>query len=207
MFTGIVQSVGKVSSLQTTKGGNIIKIQNPKSQIPNPDTSEPEAHQPLADILLGESIAVQGVCLTVCKTLKDELEVYVSSRTLSTTNLSRLTSGSNVNLERALRIGDRIGGHLVQGHIDGVAKVVGRKMLNETATLSITPTIELMKYFILNGSVAIDGVSLTISAIKGNKLEITLIPYTLKHTTLYKLKIGDLVNIEVDILAKYLVRP
>ncbi len=159
----------------------------------------------MADILIGESIAVQGVCLTVCKILKDEFEIYVSSRTLSTTNLSKLTSGSKVNLERALRIGDRIGGHLVQGHIDGVAKVVGRKLINETATLSITPPIELMKYFVINGSVAIDGVSLTISAVKGNKLEITLIPYTLENTTLCKLKIGDLVNIEIDILAKYLI--
>lgn len=191
MFTGIIQSIGKVVSMRCSKGGKIIKI---------------HPLQNMESLSVGESIAVNGVCLTICEVIDNWFEVYAGSRTLSYTNLSKLTVGSKVNLERALRISDRISGHLVQGHIDGLGKVVARRVRSGSVFFSISPPVEYMKYLVSNGSVAIDGVSLTIVCIRDNHFEVALIPYTLENTTLGALRVNDLVNIEVDIIGKYLVK-
>lgn len=205
MFTGLIQSVSKVISIREAKGGMILRLRT--------SSMTPE---------VGESVAVNGVCLTVCGgTLRrafpspktpsepksrlrrdNDFEVYASGRTLSCTNLSKLAAGSKVNLERALKVGDRIGGHLVQGHVDGVAKVVSRRG-NVSLHLSIPQ--EYRKYLVPNGSIAIDGVSLTIASIRPTYFEVSLIPYTLENTTLGDLRAGDLVNFELDIIGKYLV--
>lgn len=189
MFTGIIQSVGKVIFIHSSKGGKTIRIHSLMN---------------MNSLSVGESIAINGVCLTVCEIVNDKFEVYAGIRTLSCTNLSKLTVGSRVNLERALRMSDRIGGHLVQGHIDGLGKIIARKVKSGSVILSISPPDEYIKYFVLNGSVAIDGVSLTIGDVKDKYFEVTLISYTLENTTLGSLRVGNLVNIEIDILSKYL---
>jgi riboflavin synthase len=192
MFTGIIQFIGKVVLIREMKGGRILKISVPK--IKN------------NDLKLGDSVAINGVCLTISQLLHNEFEVYVGARTLSCTSLSKITPGKKVNVEYALKMGDKIGGHLVQGHIDGVGKIINRISKEGNIILSISPPTECMKYLVPNGSIAIDGVSLTIADIRKKSFEVALVPYTLDNTTLRDLKVGDIVNIEVDILGKYLVR-
>ena len=185
MFTGLIEEVGRVASINGAGRGKTVRVSS-KSISPE----------------VGESIAVNGVCLTVCKTKGNDFELYASSETLRETNLSKLTPGSKVNLERALRIGDRLGGHLVQGHIDGVATVSNKV----DSKLSITPPEELMPYLVLKGSVAIDGVSLTVTGVRDSSFSVAIIPYTRDNTTLGNLRVGDRVNLEVDIMAKYLMK-
>ncbi len=188
MFTGLVETVGEVVSIRGESGGRIIRI-----------------HQEVAPTLeVGESIAVQGVCLTVSKVIGKDFEIHISSRTQAKTNLLKVSVGKKVNLERALRLGDRIGGHLVQGHIDGIGKILGLKRKNGSVTFNIKVPSELSKFLVANGSVAVDGVSLTIGDVKNKYFEVGLIPYTLLHTTLGNLRIGDEVHLEVDIIGKYL---
>ena len=193
MFTGLVETVGKVISLRGEKGGLILRVQA--------DEVNPE---------VGESIAINGVCLTVCKaqehksTRTQDFEVYVGSRTQTKTNLSRISVGKRVNLERALRVGDRLGGHLVQGHIDGVGKILRRSIKAGGVVFRIKVPAELSRYLIVNGSIAIDGVSLTIGDARNGYFEVGLIPYTLEQTTLKDLRVGDTVNLEVDIIGRYL---
>jgi riboflavin synthase len=206
MFTGIVQSLGEIQSMQQGKGSSTLRIR------PLGDMGK----DPLSE---GESISVNGVCLTICKLMTvrgskhatgsrssgQDFEVYASTRTLSCTNLSKISHGTRVNLERALRIGSRIGGHLVQGHVDTVGQVVSKRTKNNSLLLSISIPGEWSRYLVPNGSIAIDGVSLTVAAIKNNRLEVSLIPYTLEATTLETLKTGASVNLEVDIIGKYLI--
>ncbi|MDI6840354.1 MAG: riboflavin synthase [bacterium] len=191
MFTGLIEDVGNVVSIMGAGRGKTFRIRSYS-----------------INLAVGDSIAVNGVCLTVCKITGKDFEVYVSPETLLETNLLGLTSGSKVNLERALCITDRLGGHIVQGHVDGVCTVVGRKVFGKTifstTLLSISPPKELFHYIVNKGSIAIDGVSLTVREIKDNSFSVALVPYTLKNTTLGNLKVGDKVNLEVDIIAKYL---
>ncbi|MCK4307936.1 riboflavin synthase [candidate division WOR-3 bacterium] len=187
MFTGLVEAVGKVISLRGEKGGLILRISVDGM-----------------DLEVGESVAINGACLTVLKVIGKDFEVFVGSRTQTKTNLSRISVGKKVNLERALRLGDRLGGHLVQGHIDGVGKVSRRSTKAGGVIFRIKVPSELSKYLIVNGSIAIDGVSLTIGDVKSGYFEVGLIPYTLEHTTLKDLRAGDNVNLEVDIIGRYL---
>ena len=191
MFTGIIHFIGEIISIRSSKDGKVIRIQGLDKIVGEP-------------LSLGESISVNGVCLTVCGVTQNYFDLYAGSRTLSSTTLSRLITGSKVNLERALRIGDRIGGHLVQGHIDGVGKIIARKPVGGSTILSISIPYEYLKYLVPNGSIAINGVSLTITNIKVKHFEVSLIPYTAENTNLGKLRIGDEVNFEIDILSKYL---
>ncbi|MFH1562108.1 MAG: riboflavin synthase [Nitrospirota bacterium] len=165
----------------------------------------------MEDLKQGDSIAVNGVCLTVTEFSKhtlrhaqgDTFNVDIMPETLKLTNLSTLSIGKKVNLERAMRLGDRLGGHLVSGHIDGSGRIVKKSVEGENQILQISVPRQLSKYIVKKGSVSVEGISLTVAEIKGEEFTICLIPHTLKTTTLGKKDIGDLLNIEVDMLGKY----
>ena len=180
MFTGIVQAVGR-----------IVRV------------SPLEIHCPalgLSDVALGASVAVQGVCLTVTSLTGKGFTADVSAETLRvTTGLDRL---GEVNLEKSLKLGDDLGGHLVSGHVDGVGEVVGR----EGGTVKIRLPKELSRYVARKGSICVDGVSLTVNRVEGDTFEVNLIPHTLEVTTLGRLKKGASVNLEVDLVARYVDR-
>jgi len=193
MFTGIVQRVGTVSRLDRKAESLLLSI-----------NIEPLESQ----VVLGESIAINGVCLTVTEFTSTELSFFVGFETLNRSNLRDFELGSRVNLERALLASDRLSGHIVQGHVDGEAKFLNadrRGDLNQPhweAHFEI-PT-SLSRYCVDKGSIALNGVSLTIAKITGNLVTIMLIPHTWEQTNFSKLKSGDSVNVEVDVLAKYL---
>lgn len=187
MFTGIIEEIGKVKSI--TKAGNTLRLVITAKIVTK-------------DVKLGDSIAVNGVCLTVTKFDSNSFAADVMPVTFYATNLSRLLANSQVNLERAMAANGRFGGHMVSGHIDGTAKIVAIKT-NENAiiyTIELASGLEL--FCVEKGSIAIDGTSLTIAAISGTKLSVSLIPHTRKHSILGFKKIGEVVNIECDIMAK-----
>jgi riboflavin synthase len=198
MFTGIVQKVGRVLDFQPTSD------QSFTLKMSKPFTSDDPVE-------LGESIAHNGVCLTVTAQGADWMTFDLAPETVKRTALSRLKPGSMVNLERSLRMGDRLSGHWVQGHVDGVARVTlvqkvdtGRGAAHDYFDLAVElQDPSLRKYCVKKGSISIDGISLTIHEIRGSELHFQIIPHTWSHTALPDLKSGDLVNIEVDILAKY----
>jgi riboflavin synthase len=155
---------------------------------------------------IGASLAVSGVCLTITELSDTRSTVELSPETLSRTNLGSLEQGSVVNLEPALRMGDALGGHMVQGHVDCTADVVDRRDLEDHRVLAFSIPSELAPYLVEKGSVTVDGVSLTISALLPDRFEVALIPHTLEVTTLSSLQSGDRVNLEVDVIAKYVQR-
>ncbi|PYQ67874.1 MAG: riboflavin synthase [Acidobacteria bacterium] len=155
---------------------------------------------------IGDSIAVSGVCLTVVEKEPGQVLVELSPETLARTNLEALRGGYEVNLEPALRVGDPLGGHMVQGHVDGTAEVVGRRDLTEHRVLAFSIPPDLAPFLVEKGSVTVDGVSLTVSALRSDRFEVALIPHTLEVTTLSRRVPGDRVNLEVDVLAKYVHR-
>lgn len=191
MFTGIVKAVGKVLEFKQT----------------SPETYQLKINQPYEatdPIELGESIANNGVCLTVTGFNKEWMTFDLAPETVAVTALKRLKQGSLVNLERSLRMGDRLSGHWVQGHVDGTAKVVRLDSNQDCYDLVIEFTNpSLKKYCVKKGSISLDGISLTIHDIQGNQLHFQIIPHTWANTALPDLKVGELMNIEVDILAKY----
>lgn len=188
MFTGIVQGKGRIIRKQSSGGGMVFCL---------------EADFALSDPQEGESIAVNGVCLTARDIEGNRFLVDVSPETLARTGLGFLHAGSVVNLERALRLSDRLGGHLVSGHVDALGVVEDRHNVGDFTvfTFSLSPT--LAKYVIQKGSIAINGVSLTVNSCEGERFSVSLIPHTLAVTTLGELKPGAKVNIEVDIIGKY----
>ncbi|MBO5689536.1 MAG: riboflavin synthase [Lentisphaeria bacterium] len=186
MFTGIVEMRG---ILQARRGHQLL-IRTPK---------------PLPDPVYGESIAVNGCCLTLEACRGTELTFHVLSETLSRTNLGQLPIGAAVNLERALKVSDRLGGHLVSGHIDAVGKVLARR-LDGDVKFTVSFPEELAKYMVWKGSIAIDGVSLTIAELDRDTLTVCLIPVTLAETALESRNPGDPVNLETDMAGKYIVR-
>ena len=185
MFTGIIEEVGKVKEVSGKKG--ILTLQTSFS-----------------DLRDGESVAVNGVCLTISRKDKNLISFNLSPETLQKTALGRLKISQPVNLERALRLGDRIGGHLVTGHIDGKGKILAIKKTGAGKEITVLFPPEIKKYLAIKGSVAIEGVSLTISGLSGNRISIALIPYTLNKTNLGKKQVGNEVNLEVDVIARYL---
>lgn len=189
MFTGLIEETGKVRRISRKPGGIGLRIEGAKV---------------LEDTKPGDSLSVDGVCLTVTKLRNEEFEVEVGEETLSRTKFSSLRSRDSVNLERALKPSDRLGGHLVQGHVDGVGRVRQRRRSKGQLLLHIAFPEKLSPYLVQKGSVALDGVSLTIASLKGSSLSVSLVPYTLENTTLGALRVGDLVNIEVDMVGKYL---
>lgn len=188
MFTGIVEEIGTVKSI--SKGANDASITLECKKI-------------LDDIKIGDSVAINGVCQTVVKIEGSTLLVQVSNETLSVTNFSSLKAGEKVNLERALTLQSRLGGHVVSGHVDGLAKVKSIKKSAEFYDLSFEVKKELSKYIVKKGSVTLNGISLTVAEGSSDSFSVAIIPHTFENTVLKYLKIGDFVNLEVDILAKY----
>ena len=192
MFTGIVATVGRITHL--TKRGDALRMGIAAGTLD------------LADVALGDSIAVSGPCLTVVEFDSHHFTVDVSIETLARTTLGARQVSDSVNLEKALRLTDRLGGHLVSGHIDGIGTVIKRESLNDYIRWVVRVPAELQHYLACKGSVAIDGVSLTVNAVDGDTFDVLTIPHTLERTTLGLLKAGAAVNIEVDIIARYLER-
>jgi len=159
-----------------------------------------------ARLAIGDSLAVSGVCLTITEKGRDGVAVELSPETLSRTTLAGLSQGDEVNLEPALRMGDALGGHWVQGHVDGTARVVDRRDLTDHRVLAFSIPPDLAPFLVEKGSVTVDGVSLTISALRTDRFEVALIPHTLEVTTLSQLVPGDSVNLEMDVLGKYVHR-
>jgi riboflavin synthase len=187
MFTGLIEQLCKVKSLQPAGDSMTLTVdlggQADESKI-------------------GDSIALNGVCLTVTR-LEGNLATFdVSGETLSKSNLGRLTAGSKVNVELSMKIGDRFGGHIVQGHVDGVAKIKAVDKRGKFADIRFETERELLDQMVVKGSVAVDGISLTIASMEPNSFGVAIIPETLKQTTLGEAKIGDAVNIETDIITR-----
>ena len=190
MFSGIVAAVGRITKFEPREGG--VRLGVSASRLG------------LDDVAIGDSIAVNGVCLTVVQKSATAFEVDVSAESLACT--VGLDAAGEVNLEKALRLSDRLGGHLVSGHVDGVAEVVKFEPVGESMLLRIRAPRELKRYIAQKGSVALQGVSLTVNAVQDAEFEVNLIPHTVAVTTLRNLKPGSRVNLEVDTIARYVER-
>ncbi|MGP4082133.1 riboflavin synthase [Pseudalkalibacillus sp. R45] len=189
MFTGIIEEIGKIQSVKESADGYVLRI---------------EAEKVLQDVHLGDSISVNGICLTVATYEPTSFTVDVMPETLRHTNLNSLGSGDGVNLERAMAAGGRFGGHFVSGHIDGVGEIVKKTRKQNAIYYEIKAQEELQPYFMNKGSVAVDGTSLTIFGVTDTTFTLSLIPHTVEESVLGKKNTGDLVNIECDMLVKYM---
>lgn len=190
MFTGIVSAIGTVRSI-ISEGDTRIEI---------------VSSLPLEKLTLGASIAHEGVCLTVIEKGQDWYAVQVSAETLSKTTLGQWKAGTRINLEPALKIGDELGGHIVSGHADGVATLLEKHIEGESLRMLFAVPDELSRFIAPKGSVTLGGVSLTVNEVNGNRFGINLIPHTQNVTTLGKLAVGDRINLEIDMLARYVAR-
>jgi riboflavin synthase len=193
MFTGLISELGRITAVEKGESSAVFTIAAP---------------QLISQIALGDSVAVNGVCLTATSISGDTFTADVMVQTLAVTSLSQLAVGSPVNLELAALLNTRMGGHMVQGHVDGVATVVGLTPGEKWAQFEITVPEKLAKYIVNQGSICLDGVSLTVGEINdsNNVVTVWLIPETLERTNLATKKSGDLINVEVDVLAKYVER-
>lgn len=197
MFTGIVTDVGVIRS-ETGRYDPASKENLKRLRI--------ASRYDTASIDLGASIMVNGICLTVVGREDDWFEVDVGPETLRITTASGWTANKKVNLERSLKVGDELGGHLVSGHVDGIADVVSREDFDQSSRIMLRAPETLARYVAMKGSVALDGISLTVNEVKGNEFSVHLIPHTLQVTNWNGLKAGDKVNLEVDQLARYVAR-
>jgi len=190
MFTGLVEEVGKVVALTGDQGTKRLTVA--ASKLPR-------------EMKKGDSIAVSGVCLTAVEIMKNSLGFDLAVETLARTSLSRLAKGALVNLELPMKAGGRMGGHIVQGHVDGVARFRGLEKIEEKDDywLRLEIPAELAKYVVFKGSISVEGISLTVAKVEGTEVTIAIIPHTLEMTNLKRFQPGDPMNIEVDIIAKY----
>ncbi|HXV74916.1 MAG TPA: riboflavin synthase [Candidatus Polarisedimenticolaceae bacterium] len=191
MFSGLIEAVGRVTDVAPRHGATRIGI---------------ESSLPAAELVDGESIAVDGVCLTVAERRTDRFLADVVAETLARTTLGRLRPGDPVNLERSLRLGDRVGGHLVLGHVDGTVRVRAVRRRGDDYRMRIDLPAALAPYVPYKGSVALQGVSLTVAGVGRGGFEVALVPHTLEWTTLGRFRAGETMNFEVDLLARYLER-
>jgi riboflavin synthase len=191
MFTGLIETIGTVREVVARRGSARLSI---ASSLPVREMSD------------GESVAVDGACLTVSRRAGDRFFADAVAETLARTTLGELRPGARVNLERALRFGDRLGGHLVQGHVDVVAKVLRVVRKGDDYRLRVELPASIAPYVAEKGSIALHGVSLTVSAVADREFEVALVPETLRRCTLERARAGDRVNVEVDLLARYLER-
>jgi riboflavin synthase len=191
MFTGLVAVMGKLVARTPRGAGGRLAVEGRFEDGP---------------LALGESIAIDGACLTVDAIGDGGFEVDASSETLSRTTLGRIPIGSHLHLERALRAGDRLGGHLLTGHVDGVGTLGQRRPLGESVWMAFEAPPELARFIAEKGSIAVDGVSLTVNAVRGPLFEVTIIPHTLEKTKVGVLSPGQAVNLEVDLIARYVAR-
>jgi riboflavin synthase len=190
MFTGLVADVGTVARVDTTGDGVRLTVESRLAR----------------EVAEGDSVAVSGVCLTAVGVCGDRFGADVMHETLRRSSLADAATGSRVNLELALRAADRLGGHIVQGHVDGVGSVAGVREDGFARVVSIAAGSEILRYVVEKGSIAVDGVSLTVARVDGDGFDVSLIPETLARTTLATLTPGTPVNLEVDLLAKYVER-
>jgi riboflavin synthase len=190
MFTGLVESLGEVKDVRADGDGRHLVVAAPLA----------------AALAIGESVAVNGACLTVVTRAGETFHVQAGPETLRRTNLGDLRPGDRVNLERSLRLSDRLGGHLVQGHVDGVGAVAARERQGDWETIWFSCPPPLARQMVPKGSIAVDGVSLTVVEVDDERFTVSLIPETLGRTTLGSRRPGDRVNLEVDVLAKYVER-
>lgn len=188
MFTGLIAELGTVTSLKPLKQSYNITV---------------KAAKVMANLKIGDSVAVNGACLTVVKINGNEFTADVMPETVKLTNLRNLKSGDKVNLERTLRLCDGLDGHIVSGHVEGIGVIVSKKPQGIAEIVTIKTPPELLKYIIKKGSIAIDGISLTVTEVTENSFSVSLIPHTAKETTLGFKKPGDEVNLETDIIGKY----
>lgn len=192
MFTGIVEATGKIALLQKKQGDLAIRIQSKNLDM--------------SDVKLGDSIATNGVCLTVVDKHIDGFSADLSNETISLTGFAHYTLGQTVNLEKAMQPVSRLGGHLVSGHVDGIATITAINTNARATDYWLATDENLMKYIPYKGSVCIDGISLTVNAVEGNKFKLTIVPHTSEQTTIADFKVGTQVNLEVDQIARYLER-
>jgi riboflavin synthase len=191
MFTGIIEEVGRVRTVVPAGSGSRVEV---------------AASRVLEGAREGDSIATDGVCLTVTRLTGDGFEADCSAETLRRTSLGSWRAGTEVNLERAMRLGDRLGGHMVQGHVEGVGALAGRRPEGESIMMRFAYPPELGRYMILKGSIAVSGISLTIATLDDAWFEVAVIPVTLEWTTLGRMAVGSPVNLETDLIAKYVER-
>ena len=188
MFTGIVEDTGKVSKIEHRGQEKRLHIGLPPH---------------LTEVQLGDSINLNGVCLTIVQKNNQGIELDLSLETLERTALRELKEGDRVNLERALRLTDRLGGHIVTGHVDGIGEIVEKREERDFLQLRIKIPESVSRYVVQKGSIAIDGISLTVNDYQQGEIRMTLIPYTIEKTSLRQKRVGDRVNLEADILGKY----
>jgi len=191
MFTGIVEEMGAVTAVEKTLAGTRLTIL---------------AATVLGDLKIGDSLSVNGTCLTVVAKSERNLVVEISPETLSVTTLGHLTAGAPVNLERAMKLNERIGGHLVAGHVDGVGTIRSRHQEGNAIFFTIEAPDEILRYCVVKGSVTVDGISLTINDVTDKGFSVAIIPHTAKVTTLGVKQVGDPVNVESDLIGKYVER-
>ena len=192
MFTGIIAAIGKIEVVQA-KGGDL-RLQVSTQQLD------------LADVKLGDSVAINGVCLTVVDISGATLSFDVSRESLDRTSLGAVQTGSEVNLEKALAVGDRLGGHFVSGHVDGLGTVISRQESARSVQFRFEVPTGLERYIAEKGSICIDGTSLTVNNVADNWFEVNIIPHTMQETIMSNYQVGTKVNLEVDLIARYLER-
>jgi riboflavin synthase len=191
MFTGLVETLGTVKRLAPEgAGGRNVTVAAPFA----------------TELVLGESVAINGCCLTVIEQSPDDFLVQAGPETLRRTNLGDLQDGDRVNLERSLKVGDRLGGHIVQGHVDGVGRIAAREPQGDWETVWFAVPAGLAAQMVTKGSVAVDGVSLTLVDVEAERFSVALIPHTMTITTLGFKRVGDAVNIETDLFGKYVMK-
>ena len=189
MFTGIVEGKGEIREISRRGRGFVLSVSAPFD---------------LSGDKIGDSIAVNGICLTATDIKGKVFYADVSEETLSRTGLAQISRGSDVNLERALKVGDRFGGHIVTGHIDGTGRIIKKEKRGESTYLLISAKEDILRLIVEKGSVAIDGISLTVNSVEKDNFSLNIIPHTLEVTTLGNIHAGDEVNIETDIIGKYI---
>ncbi|MFC1508646.1 riboflavin synthase [Candidatus Omnitrophota bacterium] len=188
MFTGLIEETGTIASI--ARHGTIVDFTIKATVVTD-------------DIAIGDSVAVNGACLTVTAAGASEFTVQAVEETIRRTTLGGLKSGGSVNLERSLRVGDRLGGHIVQGHVDCTGRIVSVRKSGENMILTLAVAPENARYIVEKGSVAIDGISLTVTTVTNSEFGVSVIPHSLNATTLRNARVGDSVNIETDIIGKY----
>ena len=192
MFTGIIQAQGNIKEIRASNKGAVFVL--------NSNSLD------LSDISIGDSIAVNGVCLTVTQLDKNYFSADVSQETLNCTTFSQLKKGQNINLEKSLRLNQGVDGHIVSGHVDGVGKITLIAIEGDSTRMKIKVDDNLVKYIVKKGSICINGVSLTVNEIDGNVFDVNIVPHTFSVTTLDELKVNSQVNIEIDIIARHIER-
>ncbi|MRJ46308.1 riboflavin synthase [Fundicoccus ignavus] len=188
MFTGIIEEIGKIKGIKKGENSSVLTI---------------EAKNVLDGTIIGDSISVNGVCLTVTDLLSTTFQVDVMAETLNRSNIGQLIPGQELNLERALTMEKRLGGHIVSGHIDGTGTIQNYREDDNTVWVTIATSPDLLRYVIEKGSIAIDGISLTVAGVDESSFEVAIIPHTAEKTILLKKEVGDTVNLEYDMIGKY----